>query len=538
MEIMRLTITKLSLLLPVLLFLSISWRARATSVSVHENFIQCLLSHSQPSHPISPAIFTPQNSSFSSVLQAQIRNLRFNSTSTPKPFLIITALHESHIQAAIICARKHGLQMKIRSGGHDYEGLSYVSHVPFFVLDMFNLHSVDVDIETETAWVQTGATLGEVYYRISEKSKTHGFPAGVCPTVGVGGHISGGGYGNMMRKYRLTVDNIVDAKLVDVNGRLLDRKSMGEDLFWAIRGGGGASFGVVLAYRIKLVRVPETVTVFQVRKTLEQNATEIVYRWQQVASKQLPDDLFVRLILDVVNGTKSGTKTVRASFLSLFLGDSNRLLSIMNESFPELGLAQSDCIETSWIRSVLFWTNFQIDDPLNILLNRTPPTLTFLKRKSDYVKQPIPKKGLEFIWKRMIELETPQMIFNPYGGKMAEIPSTATPFPHRAGNLWKIQYVTNWNEPGTDAANRYLNLTRKLYGYMTPFVSKNPRQAFFNYRDIDLGINHNGKASFEEAKAYGIKYFLGNFNRLVKIKTKVDPGNFFRNEQSIPVLPH
>ncbi|GAY34438.1 hypothetical protein CUMW_287720, partial [Citrus unshiu] len=215
---------------------------------------------------------------------------------------------------------------------------------------------------------------------------------------------------------------------------------MGEDLFWAIRGGGGASFGVVLAYRIKLVRVPETVTVFQVRKTLEQNATEIVYRWQQVASKQLPDDLFVRLILDVVNGTKSGTKTVRASFLSLFLGDSNRLLSIMNESFPELGLAQSDCIETSWIRSVLFWTNFQIDDPLNILLNRTPPTLTFLKRKSDYVKHPIPKNGLEFIWKRMIELETPQMIFNPYGGKMAEIPSTATPFPHRAGNLWKIQY--------------------------------------------------------------------------------------------------
>lgn len=167
MEIMRLTITKLSLLLPVLLFLSISWRARATSVSVHDNFIQCLLSHSQPSHPISPAIFTPQNSSFSSVLQAQIRNLRFNSTSTPKPFLIITALHESHIQAAIICARKHGLQMKIRSGGHDYEGLSYVSHVPFFVLDMFNLHSVDVDMKPRL--------LGFRPEQLSEKF-TIGFP--------------------------------------------------------------------------------------------------------------------------------------------------------------------------------------------------------------------------------------------------------------------------------------------------------------------------------------------------------------------------
>jgi hypothetical protein len=72
---------------------------------------------------------------------------------------------------------------------------------------------------------------------------------------------------------------------------------------------------------------------------------------------------------------------------------------------------------------------------------------------------------------------------------------------------------------------------------MTPFVSKNPREAYFNYKDLDLGINHNGKKSYWEGRVYGIKYFKGNFKRLVKIKTKVDPGNFFRNEQSIPTLP-
>ena len=199
--------------------------------SASESFVQCLLNHSQPSQPISAAMYTPNNDSYFSILQAYIRNLRFNTTTTQKPFLILTALHESHIQAAIVCAQKQNLQMKIRSRGHDYEGVSYVSEVPFFVLDMFNLRSIHIDMESETAWVQARATLGELYHRIYEKSKTHGFPAGVCPTVGVGGHFSGGGYGNMMRKYGLSVDNIIDAQLVDVNGTLHNRASMGEDLF-------------------------------------------------------------------------------------------------------------------------------------------------------------------------------------------------------------------------------------------------------------------------------------------------------------------
>ncbi|XP_057971179.1 berberine bridge enzyme-like 8 [Malania oleifera] len=515
------------------ILLSVSW---TTLGSVHETLFQCLLNHSEPSQPISSAIYAPDNSSYSSVLQSYIRNLRFNTSTTPKPLLILTALNESHIQAAVICSKKHGLQMKIRSGGHDYEGISYVSQNPFFILDMFNLRRIRVDIETETAWVQTGATLGEVYYRIAEKSNTHGFPAGVCPTVGVGGHFSGGGYGNMMRKYGLSVDNIVDAQLVDVHGRLLNREAMGEDLFWAIRGGGGASFGVVLSYKIKLVRVPATVTVFRVERTLEQNATDLVYRWQQVADK-LDKNLFIRLIMDVVNGTRSGDKTIRASFLTLFLGSSERLLNVMNLSFPELGLKASDCIEMSWVDSVLYWTNFPLNTSANVLLDRTPQTLTFLKRKSDYMKKPIPKNGLEWLWKRMIELEAPVLTFNPYGGRMSEILPSETPFPHRAGNLCKIQYATNWNEEGIEATNRYINLTRKLYSYMTPFVSKAPREAFLNYRDLDLGINHNGDNSYEEGRVYGIKYFKGNFNRLVKIKTEVDPSNFFRNEQSIPTLP-
>ncbi|KAF8032131.1 hypothetical protein BT93_D1143 [Corymbia citriodora subsp. variegata] len=523
-----------------LLSLRVLFTASSSSPSTafaNEALSQCLISHSQASQPITSAIYTPANSSYSTVLQSYIRNLRFNTSDTLKPTLVLTALHESHVQAAIVCAWKLSVQMKIRSGGHDFEGISYVSiSSPFFILDMVNFRSVDIDIETETAWVQAGAILGEVYYRIAAKSKVHGFPAGVCPMVGIGGHISGGGYGNMMRKYGLSVDNIVDACIINVKGEILDRESMGEDLFWAIRGGGGASFGVIISYKVNLVRVPEMVTVFRIQRTGEQDATEVVYKWEQVAHR-LHEDLFIRLVVDVVAGENSGEKTVRAKFIALFLGDAQRLLSMMSERFPELALQSSDCIEMSWVESTLYWTNFSIGTPVDTLLSRTPRGLTHLKRKSDYVEQIMSKDELRLLWKRMIELERPILTFNPYGGKMGEIPATKTPFPHRAGNLWKVQYATNWHEDGDKAARHNIELTRKLYGYMTPFVSKNPRAAFLNYRDLDLGVNHNGDESYEEGKVYGVKYFKGNFNRLVKIKTKVDPGNFFRNEQSIPVLP-
>lgn len=503
----------------------------AASDSVYDTFVQCFSDNKTPQSQISQIVYGLSNPSFTSVLQSYVRNRRFNTSSTPKPAVIVTPLEVSHVSTTVICAKKIGIQLKIRSGGHDYEGISYVSDVSFIILDMFNLRNVDVDLKDETAWVQAGATLGELYYGIWEKSKAYGFPAGVCPTVAVGGHLSGGGYGNMLRKYGLSVDHIVDALVVDVQGRVLDRAAMGEDLFWAIRGGGGASFGVILAYKIQLVPVPPIVTVFRIEKGLDQNATEAVFQYQEVMQK-IDNDLFIRVLLQPI--TKDKSRTVRATFIGMFLGDSNRLLSITSSEFPELGLQKADCKEMSWIDSVLYWANFDNTTSPNVLLNRTPDSVNFLKRKSDYVKTPIPKTGLKSLWKAMIDIGKVGLVFNSYGGRMNEIAESETPFPHRAGNIFKIQYSVNWNEEDAASDKNYIDQIRNLYSFMTPFVSSNPRESFLNYRDLDIGITDDSKNSLSQGKVYGEKYFKGNFYRLVKIKSTVDPDNFFRNEQSIP----
>lgn len=229
--------------------------------------------------------------------------------------------------------------------------------------------------------------------------------------------------------------------------------------------------------------------------------------------------------------------------MSMFLGGSDRLLSLMEKSFPELGLAREDCIETTWVESFLFFNAFPTGAPLEVLLDRTPQPSYFLptKIKSDYVKEPIPENVLEGMWEMLHEEEVGMAIIQlyPYGAKMKAIPKTEIPFPHRAGILYHISYIVTWDKEENEAASeRHINWTRKIYKYMTPYVSKDPRRAYLNYRDIDLGKNRQNWAatSYEEASVWGTKYYDKNFNRLVHVKTRVDPTNFFNYEQSIPPL--
>lgn len=146
------------------------------------NFLHCLHYGSDPI--VSQSIYIASNPAFQTILQTRIKNLRFLNPQTLKPVAIVVPTRIDHVQGTVPCAKDNGLQIRIRSGGHDYEGLSYRSNVTFILLDMSDLRSIDIDVKTETAWVQSGATLGELYYHIADKTNVHGFPSGVCPRSG------------------------------------------------------------------------------------------------------------------------------------------------------------------------------------------------------------------------------------------------------------------------------------------------------------------------------------------------------------------
>ncbi|XP_028801033.1 berberine bridge enzyme-like 15 [Neltuma alba] len=509
----------------------------SASFPTEERFIHCLEANSEKPVPSSKSFYTPKNASYASVLESTAQIPKCLLPSMPKPEFIFTPFEDSHVQAAVICAKKLKIHMRIRSGGHDYECLSYVSFIekPFMVLDLSKLRAIRVDIAGNTAWIQAGATIGEVYYRISEKSPVHGFPASIWTSLGIGGHITGGAYGTMLRKYGLGADNVIDARIVDANGKVLDRAAMGEDLFWAIRGGGGGSFGIILWWKIKLVQVPSIVTVFTVNKTLEQNANKILHKWQQVAPN-IDENLFLRVQIRTTNSSVSGKRTVSASFNALFLGGTSKLLKLMTKSFPELGLTKKDSLETSWIKSVLYHAGYPNNTSPEILLQGKSIAKLSFKSKSDFARQVIPETALNSLWELFLQEDMPAMLWTPYGGIMNKISESATPFPHRKGTLFMIQYFTALPNEEKNI-EKHMKWIRKVYDTMAPYASSFPREAYVNYRDLDLGMNRFNETSFLRSGAWGFKYFKDNFIRLAKVKSKVDPGNFFRHEQSIPQLP-
>ncbi|KAL1226007.1 Berberine bridge enzyme-like 27 [Cardamine amara subsp. amara] len=518
-----------SLLLNVSLFHIPSISAHRTN---HEDFLRCL-SHRINDYTVeSRIIHTSKDPYFFSILNSSIQNPRFSVLETPKPVSIITPVQATDVQSTIKCARLHDIHIRTRSGGHDYEGLSYIAKTrPFIVIDLRNLRSIVLDVDNRTGWVQSGATIGELYYEIGKSSKSLAFPAGLFPTVGIGGQLGGGGYGTLMRKYGLAADNVIDAHIVDSNGSFLDRKGMGEDFFWAIRGGGGSSFCVVLSWKIRLVDVPSIVTVFNVVKTSEKEAVSVFNRWQYIADK-VPDDLFIRAMLQKET-------EVYASFPGLYLGPVSDLLELMEEKYPELGLEIGDCREMSWIESVLWFVK---EESMDILAERKRTSRSF-KGKDDFIQEPIPKTAIRELWRRFNapEARLAKIILTPFGGKMSEIADYEIPFPHRKGNLYEIQYLAYWREEedknNTDT-EKYLRWVESVYEFMTPYVSKSPRGAYVNFRDIDLGmyLGMNMKTKYEEAKIWGVKYFKNNFDRLVRVKTSVDPMDFFCDEQSIPIM--
>jgi hypothetical protein len=140
------------------------------------------------------------------------------------------------------------VELAVRSGGHSAAG--HGSTDGGVVIDLSNMHAIDIDVDNDTVWAEAGSKAGPLTHALAEHDYAVGF--GDTGSVGIGGITLGGGVGYLVRKHGLTIDNLLAAEVVTADGRLV-RASGSEkpDLFWALRGGGG-NFGVATRFKFRM----------------------------------------------------------------------------------------------------------------------------------------------------------------------------------------------------------------------------------------------------------------------------------------------
>jgi FAD/FMN-containing dehydrogenase len=416
----------------------------------------------------------------------------FNARTALTPQLRAMCKTVNAVTVMVDWCRSNNLPFAIRCGGHSYEGFSQSTSV---VIDMRLMNGISVDAKTNTATVGAGTSLGALYKAIAPYKLA--FTGGSCPTVGVSGHLLGGGYGYLARPFGLACDSLLSVDLVDPDGRPLHADAeQNPDLFWACRGGGGGSFGVATGYAVQLQKVA-TVLVFRIAWPAfsEANAAAAMKAWQAWAP-QAPATIDSNLV--IARGA-NGTVYMHAA------GQSIGTLQELQRELKVLPKAQS-----LLIRQMTFM------DAVNYFSGGWSYPVQIMKGKSDYGTAPLSDDGLATLM-RGVAGNSMYVVCDAYGGAMARIAADATAFVHRGGTLFCLQYGSVWTSPA-DTPKR-LDDMRQFYATMRPYVSG---AAYVNYCDTDL-------------PDWATAYWGQNLPRLQQIKSSFDPDNVFHHAQSIPL---
>jgi FAD binding domain/Berberine and berberine like len=207
-----------------------------------------------------------------------------NGSIDRRPAVIASCVDVGDVVTALDFGRKQGLEIAIRGGGHSASGHGVADGG--LTVDLSRMRWVHVDPDARTARVGGGSLLGDLDHA------THAFglgtPAGIVSTTGLGGLTLGGGHGYLTRTHRLSIDNLLSADVVLADGSFVKTSdSQNEDLFWAIRGGGG-NFGVATSLTFRLHRVH---TVIAGVTLWDADRAGDVLRWYREFLPQAPTDL-------------------------------------------------------------------------------------------------------------------------------------------------------------------------------------------------------------------------------------------------------
>ena len=411
----------------------------------------------------------------------------FNKRIDKYPQYIALCKTEKGVQRAIALATEKKLKIAIRSGGHSFEGFSNIDNGLLIHLGLMNKISWQKD---NSIILQPACLLQDIYANLLPRKRI--IPAGSCRTVGIGGLALGGGYGFFSRKYGLTCDNLLRIKMIDYNGNIIDSNN-DSDLLWACKGGGNGNFGVITEMHFKTYQAPPTFSGYRLKfsNLTKEKFIQLIRLWFK-STENLPREAFSAFVL---NG-----KFLTILFTNYELNQDkfenyfSELIPLANDYKPMKDRNLAAALKNYYgVKEPIYFKN---------------ASAGLYKNINDI------ENGLEDIFNQVTSTKGIIYQINTLGGKINDIKSTDTAYPHRDIN-YLSELQAYWDLPSQEA-----KFVQTFETIQTTIRKLGNIKQYRNYPDIN----------FPDANK---SYFMDNLTRLRQLKKKYDPNNIFDYPQVI-----
>jgi FAD/FMN-containing dehydrogenase len=427
----------------------------------------------------------------------QVRSV-WNALIDRRPALIVRSAGAADVIAAVNFARRHGILTAVRGGGHNVAGNSVCDGG--LVIDLTGMKAIRVDPQARTVRAEPGVTLGA----LDRETQAFGLvvPSGIVTSTGISGLTLGGGLGWLSRAWGLTCDCLISADVVTADGKLLHTNEReNEDLFWAIRGGGG-NFGIITSFEYRCKQFgPKALAGIVIHPFAKARELLSFYRAYTASA---PDEVTAFALLRLAPPAPFIPKE--------FHGTPIAAIGACYAGPPEEGMEAIRPIK-EWgepIADVLIPKPFVVHQSM---FDAGQPAGGFYYWKSHYFNE-LRDEALDVIVKRGAAIVSPMSILAivNLGGAVAGVGEQDTAYPNRS-----CPYVMNvngsWADPSTTQAN--LSWTKETWDALTQFAT-GARYVNFEAEDQVMAIYGDEK-----------------YRRLQKVKDKYDPHNLFRLNQNI-----
>ncbi|WP_330297742.1 FAD-binding oxidoreductase [Streptomyces sp. NBC_00503] len=422
------------------------------------------------------------------------------------------------VQALVNYARTNGISVRVRSGGHNFNGWSTGEGL---VIDTSRLNHATVG--TSTVKIGPGLQSIDALHALAPYNKQ--VIAGTCPTVAPGGFISGGGIGFQTRKFGLGSDRLRSAQIVLADGRLIRASETSySDLFWALRGSGGGNFGVVTEFEVAPIDAPRMVffstmwawdkaeQVFAAWQTWQLNASvnlgsALIYNLPDAAPGNVP----MVIITGGYHGPESEAQAALAQLTSLVGAQPTSTFAsdlpyadAMKTAYGCGDLTQEQCHrEGTGAEAHLHRTAFQRDAYRMFNQPFTPSQISTVLSTLDSNRVAGQRRVVHCM---------------AVGGNANNVSPTATAYVHRQANF-VIGYVGQLDAPTPESEAAASAFVQTGADVLNPISNG----AYVNFPGSSL-------------PDWATQYYGDNYLRLKKVKKAYDPNNFFRHPRSIGSL--